>query len=370
MRMTGLCCLLIGLGTAGGAQNAGGQVGTTADLGSRQPDGKTTIHGSHYRVPDIAATGLTVLVIGETIGDAMPIATLPFSDAGETCDNLDDYDAACDYVSTSPDIVYSFTPTTNMHLDIDLCGSGFDTKVYVLDANLNLLACNEDFYPPNDPCGGYVSRLQGAPVVGGQTVYIVVDGYSGTCGTYQINVAELIPCVLTCAGDIIESEPTLRANYIDRFNSGCNGPNVVPPIITLQADESGELSYCGVSGFYVDTANNRDTDWFAITLGSTGVATWTLNAEQVTMGFVLALACPDPDVYGVVTGGPCASGTVEIIGTPGANVGLWIGPPGYTAPLGMIGTEYDYEFTLTGLSSHRAVAVEPVKWGTMKSFYR
>ena len=53
---------------------------------------------------------------GETIADAVPIGSLPFSDTGATCDNVDDYDEACPYGSTSPDVVYAFTPAADMDM--------------------------------------------------------------------------------------------------------------------------------------------------------------------------------------------------------------------------------------------------------------
>ena len=139
---------------------------------------------------------------------------------------------------------------------------------------------------------------------------------------------------------------------------------------TLLWDAAGNLSFCGVSGVYGTTAEYRDTDWFAITLGPTGEVVWYLNAEQATLGYVIALDCPNPGVYGLAIGGPCETGGLSIIGTPGQNIGLWIAPPVYSPPFGMVGTEYDYEFTLSGLSPHQAVAVESVNWGSMKSQYR
>jgi hypothetical protein len=216
-----------------------------------------------------------------------------------------------------------------------------------------------------------VSRLYGAEVPGGQVVYIVLDGYADQCGDYQLSVSEYEPCVLACPGGQDEGEPALRDHYVDRFNAGCNTPDVHPAITTLHADATGNLVFCGTSGYYVtDGLNYRDTDWFAVTLGPTGEATWTLDAEQATIGYVMQMTCPQPGVYGMVTSGPCAAGQIAIVGPPGASVGLWVGPPGYEAPLGMEGHEYAYHFSLTGISPHQAVAVESVSWGGVKARYR
>ncbi len=372
MRLRRIACLLLVVGMAGGSNFGWGRDAPTLDsgtpdLGNRRP-AKTGRGGGS--TPVHLRSALDIIPGGETINEAIPIATLPFAAAGETCAHYDDYDESCEYASTSPDVVYSFTPLSNMFLDIDLCGSSYDTKVFVMDADLNVLACNEDYYAPNDPCGTYVSRLKGAEVPGGQTIYIVIDGYGGACGEYEIAVTEFIPCELTCSGDIIEGEPTLSNNYVDSFNGGCNSPGSVPAIMSLQGDLNGELSFCGVSGYYGNSQSFRDTDWFAITLGPTGKVTWTLNAEQTIFAYVLELECPDPGVYGVAVGGPCATGGLIIVGDPGDHIGLWVAPPGYSPPLGMVGNEFNYEFTLSGLSPHQVVAVETVNWGTVKSRYR
>jgi len=342
--------------------------GSTVYLGSRRPVDKAAPGGRPPAMDD-AAKGQAISG-GETIGDAILIATLPFTAAGESCTYVDNYDVPCSYTANAPDVVFAYTPASNMFLDIDLCGSAYDTKVFVLDGAENVLACNEDFYGPTDPCGGYVSRLKGLPVTGGQTVYIVIDGYGASCGTYQLDVSEFLPCVLTCNGDLVEGEPTLRTNYVDRFNAGCNSVNGELLATTLEGDAAGELTFCGVSGFYSDGEDHRDTDWFAITLGETGEVTWYMNAEQSTLGYILELECPDPGVYGVIVGGPCTSRGLTIVGEPGDQIGLWVAPYGFTPPLGLIGSEYDYEFTLSGLSPYRAVAVESVSWGAVKSRYR
>lgn len=105
---------------------------------------------------------------GDTIFDATVIPGLPFTDTGNTCGYIDDYDEICPYSgSTAPDVVYSFTPVSDMSIDVDLCGSMYDTKLFIYDSGLNLVACNDDFYF-EDPCGIYVSRIEGAPLVGGK----------------------------------------------------------------------------------------------------------------------------------------------------------------------------------------------------------
>ena len=124
---------------------------------------------------------------GETFATAFPIAALPFYDTGNTCDNIDDYDEACPYVgSTSPDVVYTYTPPVNQEITISLCDSAYDTKVYVYDVAGATLGCNDDFAG----CGpnGWKSKIECLPIQGGVGIYIIVDGYGGSCGAYDLDI--------------------------------------------------------------------------------------------------------------------------------------------------------------------------------------
>ena len=97
---------------------------------------------------------------GDTIADAVA-ATIPCSTTGSTVGYNDDYDEDCPYVGYTADVVYSLTPEFDLLVDIDLCGSSYDTKVYVYDEDFGVIACNDDFYG-GEPCGAYVSKIEGA----------------------------------------------------------------------------------------------------------------------------------------------------------------------------------------------------------------
>ncbi|MBM4116127.1 hypothetical protein FJ251_00015 [bacterium] len=127
---------------------------------------------------------------GDTVASATPITVLPFSGSGSTIGYGNDYDAVCPYnLPGAPDVVYSLVPCLNGVLEITLCAaSAYDTKLYVLDSGLNVIACNDDF------CPGYVSELtyaSGSPVAvtAGSLYYIVVDGWSPSdMGYYTIDI--------------------------------------------------------------------------------------------------------------------------------------------------------------------------------------
>jgi hypothetical protein len=153
---------------------------------------------------------------GESVNDAVAINSLPFTDTGDTCDNIDDYDEACPYTgSDAPDVVYAFTPGSDMLVSINLCASGYDTKVFVYENEVTAgepFACNDD---NNAVCGpGYRSFLPDDDdpavwLITGNTYFIVIDGWDGACGTYELALEEVAPgaCCLpdgSCA--ILDSE--------------------------------------------------------------------------------------------------------------------------------------------------------------------
>ncbi|MCP4684051.1 MAG: hypothetical protein GY867_01260, partial [bacterium] len=132
---------------------------------------------------------------GETIGTATVIGALPYVDDATTVGAVDDYDEACPDASTSADVVYAYTPTVTDTIVVSLCGSVLDTKVFVYEnTTATLVDCNDDY------CG-YQSEIPFMEVIGGNTYYIVVDGWGGDEGPYHLEVFKWDPakCV---AGDV------------------------------------------------------------------------------------------------------------------------------------------------------------------------
>jgi len=147
----------------------------------------------------LATATPTMAVGGEDCATATAIAGLPYSDLGVTTVGfLDDYDAVCPYTgSTSPDAVYSYTPAVGETVDISLCGAGtaYDTKLYVYAGACTSgteIACNDD------SCPGFISELLGVVLTGGTTYYIVVDGYGGASGVYDLSITALLPAGACC----------------------------------------------------------------------------------------------------------------------------------------------------------------------------
>ncbi len=135
---------------------------------------------------------------GDTCANATVITALPYSDTGETCSFVDDYDEVCPYSgSTSPDVVYEYTPAADIVVDISLCNDGtdYDTKLYVYEGGCpgTVVGCNDDACSTPQFPSAYVSEITGLQLYAGVTYYIVVDGYGDSCGNYALTVAEGTP---------------------------------------------------------------------------------------------------------------------------------------------------------------------------------
>lgn len=127
-------------------------------------------------------------LMGDVCVNPYLIPNVPFTDSQDSCVFSDDYDAACPSSAFAPDVVYSYTPTLAGRIDISLCDSLYDTKLFVYAGTCpgTLVACSDD------DCGvdGYRSQVLNLDVDANEPYFIVVDGYSSDCGTYTLIVTE------------------------------------------------------------------------------------------------------------------------------------------------------------------------------------
>ncbi len=314
---------------------------------------------------------------GDTIADAHPIDGLPFSDSGSTVGYADDYDAACPWEAASPDVVYSFTPSLNMKIDVDLCGSSYDTKTYIFSEDWDWIACNDDYYWNDAICGHYTSFIQEAFLVMGVTYYIFIDADLGDSGDYILNISESEPCVLTCPDDAVdEGEPALGNGYEDAYNGGCLSPDIGHPFQTIDwtNDADGVPPYdgyawlCGKSGWYLNPegVESRDTDWYRVIALQDGVMEFTVESEYLCRMFKLApLDCETVAVELDAFTDCHGPRTLTFPVTAGEEIWLWVGPTNFTGPV----TEFTYFMTVSN-NTFDTVPAEEMSWGRVKSLYR
>lgn len=305
-----------------------------------------------------------ILVGGDTFATATVVPSLPYGDSGNTCTFANDYTPTC-ATSSAPDVVYAFRPTATTCVNVSLCGSGYDTILWIVDGNTGLpVACNDDF------CS-LQSQLANVPLTGGVTYYIIVDGYSSACGDYVIDIQECPPpCSTTCPPDaVVEGEPDCGNGYIDAYNGGCNSTPAV--FSSLLCNDLG-VTICGRYGTYLSATggNTRDTDWYEIYLDQAmvldicacGQGTMQIlvidgsHGCPVTNADILASASTTtPNQEICINNLPLAAGTYW----------LWAGPAGFTG----VACGSNYVVTVAGYNCP-PVGVEQMLWGQIKTLFR
>ena len=78
---------------------------------------------------------------GDIIDSAIVIESVPAELFGSTEMYVDNYDEECEYDegSESPEVDYAYTATQDLVLDLDLCFSSYDTKLYVYENEIELI---------------------------------------------------------------------------------------------------------------------------------------------------------------------------------------------------------------------------------------
>lgn len=142
------------------------------------------------RMPLALPSTLSTMQGGEDIASAavIPSGTLPTTLTGTTEGYADDYADPCGYDGTSPDVVYSYTPTVDEWVNFNMCESAYDTKLWVVEATgMTVVACNDD----GPDCLNWQSQIDIVAMAAGETYYIVIGGYyyPEDAGEYQLDLA-------------------------------------------------------------------------------------------------------------------------------------------------------------------------------------
>jgi hypothetical protein len=251
------------------------------------------------------------------------------------------------------DVWFNYTATQTGTLQVDTCGSGYDTKLAVYDgcacpvSDFNLLGCQDD----TSPCG--LQSVVQVNVTAGNCYKIRVGGFGTAVGNGTLNLSYVVPCDTTCPpGAVLENEPcgtdTNGGCNSGAACSGASGNCCIPhgglgcedPVCqdaicaadpfccetawdglcsgaacdnpACQCEPGGNLYTdiaCGdtVCGNQWALGGTRDTDWYHFDQGG-GPVTWTVLANAPTQAFILPGGCP-PSI--IATGsGACPDGIV------------------------------------------------------------
>jgi hypothetical protein len=352
-----LTLFVVGLAFGGGAAAAGNPVdGLSVECA--MPPVPVKPPGSLPPPPEVPR------IQGDTVDDPFVIYAIPFSTAGETCGFNNDYDYACPYTgSTSPDLVYSYVPTADLAVVIDLCSSTYDTKVYVYEDSVGApIACNDDY------CS-WQSYLGDVPLQAGHTYYIVIDGYGGSCGAYVLDFyTYCCPQSLECPpGAMPEGEPDCYDGYVDTYNGGCN---VAPfPVFQVLEPACDPIVICGTTGVYsFDSLLYRDTDWFELDL--TGPADICLAGDSEIASYFFIIdgrnGCADLEIMTYAIVGPFAPVSGLCWYCDAGTWWMWSGPSAWDVNY-LCGSTYWME--ITGYTGGASPASETT-WGRVKGLFR
>ncbi len=194
-------------------------------------------------------------VEGDSIENAYTIPSLPYSDAGNTSAFTDNYVGSCGTHVSAPDVVYAYTATVDTFIDISLCGSSYDTRLYVYENDTSTeVACDDDGCPSvTTTTRSWINALY---VTSGDTYYFVIDGYSSNSGDYVIDVDFADPPAL---GDACSNPIDITAFPYTFADNSCNYTNKVrydgPDVIwrfTLAAAARLQFSLCNSDSVFYD----------------------------------------------------------------------------------------------------------------------
>jgi hypothetical protein len=239
--------------------------------------------------------------------------------------------------------------------------------VYVYQNNSStLIACNDD------ACGsdGFRSELLCVPLSAGNTYYIVVDGYFGACGTYDMTVAECVPCVVSCPpGSQIEGEPVCFDGYKDAYNGGCNStPNAFSSIL---CSPSGDATMCGEYGGFFHNPSGfdyRDTDWYELdSSASAGASVTAVGQYPSLFGYINAAGgCGAPFFEDFLSVGMCDPANFVLGANP---YWFFAATSGFGAAAGACGGDYTISLTSYDGPNCGPISVEEASWGDIKAKY-
>jgi hypothetical protein len=168
----------------------------------------------------------------------------------------------------------------------------------------------------------------------GSTYYIVIDGYGGDCGEYNLAITEstLPGCTdcLQCATP--EGEPDIPDYGYDEVNGGCNQlNNPAPNNNPIYSPISLNQVICGRVNTYIgpDGGDYRDTDWYEITLTEAGRLYWSAYADQSINIYILGGDCSSVIAVADASSSNCNLATCYADLGPGTHW-LWVGPTNFS----------------------------------------
>lgn len=230
------------------------------------------------------------VTIGDSSGAPIMIPTTPamYTDSGSTVCYTDKI------ANASNDVWYMLvTDPCATSIDASLCnGTTYDSYLRIYDTSLNQLAFNDD------ACS-VQSQILGHSVSGGDTLFIVVEGFSGNNGFYNLQVTQNLatpnaaityPAATYCPADA-DPTATIVADTGGVFTSTVG---LVLDSLTGMIDISASMAGSYNVVYTVGSGNCFGMDTVALTINAQDTAAFMYAADSVCTGS----ANPVPSVTG------------------------------------------------------------------------
>jgi hypothetical protein len=251
---------------------------------------------------DLCASSI-VLVCGETV-------------TGNTVNDNDEHNP---FRAAGNDVYYKFTETVQKTVTVTLCGSGFDTRLYVYRDGCtfaNLVVENDD------SCGGQSEvTFTAVPMV---EYTIVVDGFgtgatgTGASGAFTLGIGCEVITIFNCADTIVDDGGIggdYSNNQFTTHNIDSGDPTLVPTLNFTEFDIESDWDYMRFYDGADSTADEIITSVNGATtflgVGFTGTAllgdqivgtnqflTVTFESDAINVGsfegYVANITCAEP----------------------------------------------------------------------------
>ncbi len=228
---------------------------------------------------------------------------------------------SCTLIDGAPEQVFQWTPAISGVATIQTCGlaTTFDTVLYLRDKNCGLgteLACADDTVSCATASGPNAGSVITPTVVAGNTYFIVVDGFNGASGAFDLLVVPpTIPTPTPTPSATTTPTPTVTATP-----NACFNPTVVPAAGgTFSGTTSGPSTQSGTCAL-IDNAPEQVYQW---TPTVSGVATIQTCGVATTFDTVLYIRDKNCGSGAQVT---CADDTLSCATASGPNDGSVVTP--------------------------------------------
>jgi len=152
---------------------------------------------------------------GEVCENSIIIGALPYSTTDNTSNYGDDYGSADEPCSTSgyltgDDVVYSFTPATDMSVNMTTSGTGSWTGLFIYEQCPFVTCVDSDTQSSGNPSIPEVS------LIGGTTYYIVISTYPSPQSTaYTLDITENTCTASTSTVTVVNDCDVSGGFYVD-----------------------------------------------------------------------------------------------------------------------------------------------------------